>query len=63
MENEYDLPEILAGILLTLGESPHEVTPLVDDFFDFCGIPMEIRSDFTFSIILSQAYGLIMRCK
>lgn len=55
MNDEYDLPEILAGIFLTLEECEEFIHTTVDDFYDFAGIPMENRSDYVTGILGEQA--------
>jgi|SRR5688572_20945669 len=67
-ENEYDIPEILAGIILSIGaekdfEEAEKLVPTVDDFFDLVGISVEDRSDFIYSAISAQALALVHNTK
>lgn len=58
MNDEYDLPEILAGIFLTIDECPEFWETTVDDFYDMAGIPTENRSDYVTDILGEQATAL-----
>lgn len=63
MNNEYDLPEILAGIILTLTENPEISTITFDDFYDFVGISNAYRTDFGTFALINQARILVENCK
>ena len=58
-DDEYDLPEMLVSILITLRECPKEEFPSINNFFEIAGIPMPDRSDFAFSAVMSGALALL----
>lgn len=57
-ESDYDLPEILAGIFLTIDECPEFEETSIDDFYDFVEIPMEDRTDFGTAALTKQTLEL-----
>ncbi len=61
MNEEFDLPEIFAGILLSDDDELAKLT--VDDFYDFVGISKEDRTDFGTSAIMEQAIILTENIK
>lgn len=61
---EYDLPEILASILL-MEEQEEEFMgqTILDDFYDFVEVAPEYRSDYGSAALMDQALYLINHAK
>lgn len=60
---DYDLPEVMASIFISLRESPvfnsSDYNITMDDFYDFMNIPIEARNDFATAAIYRQALELV----